>query len=133
MTNNVCILSKGGRVKLGYKLNQSEIDCKCASGVCTITQIARSIISSFCNLRKEVGRQITVNSGFRCINHNSEEEGRPKSKHLSGFAIDLAFPAGISKDEFRKLCVINFDRVINYPTFLHCENNIETFKPIEGN
>ena len=46
-------------------------------------------------IRDEIGRPITINSGYRSLLHNLSIGGKPNSKHLDGIAADFVIE-GIS-------------------------------------
>ena len=68
--------------------------------------------------REKLGQPITVNSGYRCKEHNVKVGGAVGSQHLRGEAAD------ITCDDVRRLKEIiiengKFDQLIDYGTFLH--------------
>ena len=79
--------------------------------------------------REKLGMPVTVNSGYRCKEHNLAVGGVRGSQHLQGEAADIA-PAGFKfqdsrfKAELERLKQIiiengRFDQLIDYGTFLH--------------
>ncbi len=69
-----------------YHFERSEFACKCGCGRDTIdheTLYLCEVVRRFCD------EPVTVNSGFRCRQHNKEVGGRPNSQHLYGRAADL--------------------------------------------
>ena len=86
--------------------------------------------------REKLGMPVTVNSGYRCKEHNLAVGGVRGSQHLQGEAADIA-PAGLKfqdsgfkfqdsrfKAELERLKQIiiengRFDQLIDYGTFLH--------------
>jgi zinc D-Ala-D-Ala carboxypeptidase len=77
-------------------------------------------------LRKKLGNApITINSGFRSINHNSNVGGASNSMHLYGVAADTD-PSGKTPSqtaEIAKTC--GFSGIIKYNTFVHVDSRIE--------
>ena len=68
--------------------------------------------------REKLGQPITVNSGYRCKEHNVKVGGAVGSQHLRGEAAD------ITCNDVRRLKEIiiengKFDQLIDYGTFLH--------------
>ena len=103
-------------------LTHSEFRCKCHRKSCHFTIVAPSLLESYGALRVSWGKPITVNSGFRCMDHNRDIMGSSEtSSHTSGFAIDLKPESGDLKD-FYDIAMNYFDTVILYPTFIHCHN-----------
>lgn len=47
---------------------------------------------------------ITINSGFRCINHNASVKGKPASFHCVGMAADLV-PRFMKPEELKALAI----------------------------
>lgn len=56
---------------------------------CGAVKIAPTLVARLELLRAEVGRPLTVVSGYRCPVHNKAVGGAPASKHLLGQAADL--------------------------------------------
>lgn len=50
-------------------------------------------------IRKRVGKPIPVNSGLRCPTWNSIQGGVANSNHMTGGALDLGCPVGVSPAE----------------------------------
>jgi uncharacterized protein YcbK (DUF882 family) len=65
---------------------REEFACKCGCGFDTVDYKLAEILDS---LREFFGKPITITSGCRCSKHNENEEGRPKSQHLVGRAVDF--------------------------------------------
>jgi hypothetical protein len=123
MLNEMLIFEKGVHAHIDEYLDQYEIDCGCFDQKCTFTLLSESTRKSFHKLRSEAKCPLHINSAYRCINHNSIEGGKLKSRHLVGFALDISFPPWLSKLEFINLARGCFEVVIEYPTFIHCHNN----------
>jgi len=80
--------------------------------------------------RADAGIPFTVNSAYRCTEHNADVGGRPASAHLFGLAMDIA--CGNNHDRFliaRALFKAGFTRIIIYKTFIHAD--IDGTKPPE--
>lgn len=84
-----------------------------------IENLRRLCIRVLQPLREKYGKQIYINSGYRCQELNKEVGGVASSQHVKGEAADCHV------DDPRKLltCLlasgIEFDQAILYPTFLH--------------
>jgi hypothetical protein len=64
----------------------AEISCPC----CGETVIDPSALDCLQRLRNAMGTRIRINSGHRCVQHNKQVGGAPKSRHLGGGAFDIA-------------------------------------------
>lgn len=53
------------------------------------------LVAGLEKLRKKIGA-VAINSGFRCPEHNLEEGGEDKSKHLIGLAADTRSLRGLN-------------------------------------
>lgn len=62
-----------------------EFRCPC----CGRLTIDSRILDNLQHLRTELGRPITVTSGYRCWRHNRTVGGGSNSLHLQGLAVDL--------------------------------------------
>lgn len=84
------ILKKGVNVPLCYGLNSAEIDCKCLNKSCQHILISDRLLKSYVTLRKLINLPFTINSGYRCPQHNLSAGGATLSRHMSGEAIDVS-------------------------------------------
>lgn len=66
--------------------NKSEFACKCG---CGINRIDMKVINMCQVIRDGLNLPITINSGYRCLNHNKKVGGVPNSYHTKGLAADL--------------------------------------------
>jgi len=70
------------------------------------------------DLRRDYGRAIGVNCGYRCPEHNEEVGGAPRSMHLE-FATDIRCA---DLDQLYELAVdLGFAGIGRYNTFLHLD------------
>ena len=119
------LLHKVVDVDLGFKLSSKEFKCKCNRPTCNLTIMSPRLRESWNISRAQFGKPLKINSGFRCGPHNEASNGHPRSKHMTGDAIDISHKEfeNIEKQRLRLILENNFDRVIEYPTFYHCQNN----------
>jgi uncharacterized protein YcbK (DUF882 family) len=54
-------------------------------------------------VRRELGKPMKVNSGYRCKKHNEEIGGSPNSAHLKGRAVDVSITGLSEEDQVRIL------------------------------
>lgn len=76
--------------------DMSEFACRCCG---RLPPSARKNIEALVTevlepVRQELGRAVSVNSGYRCPGHNAAVGGVPGSLHLSGEAADLQAGGG---------------------------------------
>ena len=64
----------------------AEFACKCG---CGRNMISRLLVDQLQKLRDEIGRPITVISGYRCRLHNTLVGGGQLSQHVLGNAADI--------------------------------------------
>lgn len=70
----------------------SEFRCPCCGLGDDI--VSQDLINALQNVRDNWGREMVVNSGYRCAKHNSDIGGAPGSAHLTGQAADIKDPNG---------------------------------------
>lgn len=58
-----------------------------------------ALITALALLEKELG-DLRVTSGYRCMAHNISANGKPRSKHMSGKAVDVLIPADVADRDF---------------------------------
>lgn len=71
---------------LSKNFSKSEFLCPC--GNC-ILHIEPRLIEALQKLRDLAASEIKVLSGYRCVSHNKQVGGAPRSQHLSGIAADI--------------------------------------------
>jgi len=114
---------KGAAILISYKLNSSEVDCKCDNERCFYTLVDNNLLGLWSLFRAKWGKPVTISSGFRCQTHNASEvvKGSKKSRHTIGSALDLVLPKK-DKEEFIALAKKYFPYVIDdYKTFIHVD------------
>ena len=78
------------------------------------------------SLRDMMAQPLTVNSAYRCPEHNKAVGGSPKSYHLQGKAFDIALTPGIDQEQLRAVAVkAGFTGFGIYPTFIHVDTGPE--------
>lgn len=79
----------------------------------------RALVSNVLDpAREKLGMPITVNSGYRCKEHNVKVGGAVGSQHMRGEAADLHCD---DIPRLKQIIIENgkFDQLIDYGTFLH--------------
>lgn len=119
--NDLKVYIKGNIRALGYNFTLKEVECKCSWSDCYFTVIEISTLESLLKTRKEFGSPVRVNSGYRCNRHNEMIGGSEQSNHKIGAAYDIT-PLNNDITGLEAIARKNFKRVLNYGTFLHCDN-----------
>lgn len=102
----------------------SEFHCKCKRKDCTTTLIDEALVTKLQKLRDEVGFPISINSAYRCEEHNKAIGGSPSSQHLLGKAVDIRpsrYPLSRVKDRILKEAEKLFNGIGIYSTFIHVD------------
>lgn len=77
-------------------------------------------------VRKKAGNQaITVNSGFRSINHNNNVDGAPNSQHMYGIAADIVISNRTVSQTISYAQSSGFSGIIRYASFTHVDSRAE--------
>jgi len=111
--------------KISQHFARSEFACQC--GNCPQSQdptVDVTLINILEELRRHFNTPITVTSGTRCRQHNSNVGGRPFSKHVEGKAADVLLKGVTPKDVYDYLIErypdsYGFGR---YGTFTHIDS-----------
>lgn len=73
--------------------------------------------------RTMAGTPLTINSAWRCKDHNKKVGGVPNSAHLTGHAVDIhCVDSSLRYDMIEALLAVGFTRIIVYPTFIHVDD-----------
>lgn len=115
-----------GTHKLSEHFDAAEFACHhCGAGA---DKIRRRLVDLLEELRANIGKPLHVNSGYRCPVHNMNVGGVPDSQHVRGTAADIATPAGMSFETFKRYVVqLPFDGIGFYPpigdsgSFIHVD------------
>lgn len=75
-------------------------DFKCKCNKCQIPENVPSdrLIEILCEIREHYNAKITINSGYRCKEHNARVGGAASSQHTIGSAADFVVE-GVKTDE----------------------------------
>jgi len=115
------ILHKSLKMELAPGLDHSEFKCQCNSTTCHITLMSPRLKDAWTVVRLAFGKKLTINSGFRCQQHNKDVGGIANSRHTMGQAIDISTKnlEPLEVAYLKELLERNFDKVLEYPTFYH--------------
>ena len=103
---------------LTTNFNRKEYACKCGCGKDNIKDELATKVQLVRNLLK---RPIKINSGIRCIAHNTASNSKPTSSHIDGWAVDLAYRGSRERHELLSASLQVFDRVGIARTFIHLD------------
>lgn len=104
---------------------EEEFSCGCG---CGSNDMDDSLLIRLQSGRTLAGIPFIISSGYRCEEHNKEVGGKWDSSHLSGFAVDIAYPNSYDMLVIlRAVLDIGFQRVGIGKDFIHVDN--DPFKP----
>lgn len=98
----MCIIKyvKGHTKSLSKNFNSSEFMCKGAS-CCSTGLIDKKLVDILQKIRDHFGQPVTINSAYRCAEHNKKVGGSSGSYHTKGQAADIKVkntaPAAVAK------------------------------------
>ncbi len=122
--DNKVLLKKYERQKLCNGLHSDEFECKCSYKSCRSTIINIRLIKAYSEFRRILGVSLIINSGIRCTQHNFDVGGSPRSRHLTGEAIDISKRTlnHLSDEEIEHAAKIaGFTFIKIYSTFIHLD------------
>ena len=95
-------------------------------GSTTVQENVRRLMYKLEALRKKAGGAgVTINSGFRSINHNRNVGGASNSQHTYGIAADIVV-SGKTVSQVNSIArTCGFSGIILYSTFNHVDSRIE--------
>ena len=98
---------------------REEFTCSC----CSNEGIKDSFMFSIQELRDRCHIPMLINSGYRCLKHNTDIGSKPTSRHVQGIAADVSNRAMTStqKHIFLSRALELFNGVGIYPTFFHID------------
>lgn len=91
---------KGIVTKLSKNFNSTEFDCH-GNYCCSVTLINPVLVQYLQKIRDHFNAPITITSGYRCIQHNSNIGSGTGSQHVKGNACDIVV-AGVAPAEVAK-------------------------------
>lgn len=107
----------------GYRLspNFEEMEFACNCG-CNTLRLNPALVVMLEKLRSKLGnRPVTINSGYRCPDHNRAVGGAKHSQHLLGGAADIVV-GGASPERVASAAIeLDFSGVGRYSNFTHVD------------
>lgn len=83
---------------LSTNFTSEEFRCKCP---CQRLVVDARLVRAVQQIRDLAGVSVTINSGYRCSEHNKAVGGEPNSEHMTGRAADISATVGV--DRLREL------------------------------
>lgn len=111
--------SRGKNLKLSSNFYLKEFECKC--GKCKNTIIDDNLVQSLQKIRNHFGKQVIINSGYRCYKHNKAVGGAALSKHRFGMAADIVVKGVAPQTVAAYAETIGMKGIGLYPTFVHVD------------
>lgn len=92
----------------------------------TVRENLRRLMYKLEAMRKKSGdRPITINSGFRSINHNTNVGGAPNSQHMYGITSDITISGRSVSQTISYAQTSGFSGIIRYTSFTHVDSRAE--------
>lgn len=111
--------------------SRSEFACQCGCGT---GKVSFSLVKQLEEVRKLLGRSVTITSGVRCASHNANEGGVPNSAHVpkdlndgegeAGHAVDISCVYSNNRFELLNILLLHFNRIGIGRTFIHVDTDI---------
>lgn len=119
-------LKKGKSVQLSKNFESTEFDCHCKSS-CSTTIIDEQLITYLQKIRDHFGKPVTINSAYRCKEHNKSVGGANSSKHLYGQAADIKI-AGVAPLRIAQYAeFIGIKGIGRYTNFIHIDTRKDKY------
>jgi len=103
---------------LTLNFDRSEFACKCGCGK---NDIKDELAFKIQVVRELIKRPISINSGIRCLAHNTANNSKPTSSHIDGWAADLGYKGSMERYTLLSAITQVFDRVGVANTFIHVD------------
>ncbi|GAF15214.1 zinc D-Ala-D-Ala carboxypeptidase [Bacillus sp. JCM 19046] len=121
--------SNGSTSHFNWSEFHSKDGAQFSNGALSASQVqenVRRLMYKLEAMRRKLGNiPLSINSGFRSRNHNSNVGGASNSMHLYGSAADVASSATPTRmADVAKTC--GFSGIIRYNTFTHVDSRAET-------
>ena len=95
-----------------------ELECPC----CHVLDFSQDLCNMLYQAREVYGKPIVINSGFRCITHNTNVGGSPTSSHRRGLAVDIKCTTSTKRFELIEVLIaVGFKRIGIGKKFIHVD------------
>lgn len=88
MTHEFYTWKTGEKIQFTANFSSTEFECPECSKT-QIHKISKDLVANLQTLRDQLGKSITITSGYRTEEHNAKVGGVPNSQHLFGVAADF--------------------------------------------
>jgi len=114
-------------MRLTKNFTSTEFECLC----CKRSEMDIDFVKLLQKARTKAKIPFRINSGFRCVKHNTTVGGVPTSSHLRGLAADISCRDSNKRYKIVKaLQAAGIVRIKVTATFLHVDNNKGKRHPI---
>lgn len=119
LTGKVNVRPRPAQMERDLSENFKEKEFACRH--CGQIHVEPELIRKMQALRNELGKVVTVTSGYRCPTHNRNVGGASQSRHMQGQAADLVV-AGVSPAQVAQVAErVGFGGVGRYSNFTHVD------------
>ena len=99
--------------------SRHEFACKCG---CGYDDINMGLVAKIDNIRSLYRSPISISSGCRCINYNTQIGGEDNSAHIRGMAVDIICNSSRERFMFLYLAILHdFKRIGTGSNFVHLD------------
>lgn len=118
---------KNKPTQLSPNFDSTEFDCNCKNKTCTTTEIDPKLVEYLQKIRDHFGKPVTINSAYRCDEHNEKVGGANKSKHKYGQAADIKI-SGVKPLKIAQYAeFIGIKGIGQYSNFVHIDTRTNKF------
>ena len=118
---------KNKPTQLSPNFDSTEFDCNCKNKTCTTTEIDPKLVEYLQKIRDYFGKPVTINSAYRCDEHNKKVGGANKSKHKYGQAADIKI-SGVKPLKVAQYAeFIGIKGIGQYSNFVHIDTRENKF------
>ena len=108
---------------LSEHFSRWEFACRCG---CGYDDVDPFLVNKLEKIREYTGKPMTINSGCRCLRHNTMVGGNPQSEHMDGQAADIAIGSSFARNNMVIAALdAGIRRIGIAKTFVHVDIDIE--------
>lgn len=120
MVNVYVVWQKGDDYQVGQHFRLCEFECKCSLPSCQEQRISLDLVRNLDRVRRASNSPLSVNSAYRCPEHNRAVGGVEGSQHTLGNAVDCSSSAKTPL-ELRLIAQHFFKAIGTGSNFLHLD------------
>ena len=102
---------------LSANFSEREFRCPC----CDASKINMGFIDKLQFAREQIGKSMTITSGYRCFSHNRTVGGSDNSSHVIGLAADISCTNSSDRMLFLSIFPEFFNRIGVTSKFIHVD------------